>query len=123
MGQVTLQTKWYTYSQNNSGGSFKTDSERGIGHYVLIEAISAADADTRAEAIGLYFNGLGDCSCCGNRWSRHDESWMEATDDPRIYDKPAPRAGRGESAATDRWKIPSFAHPIAGEFYEVAVPQ
>ena len=68
--------KFYTFSQNNSGGSFTTDLDRGIGEYVIIEAESAEDANSRAEAIGIYFNGIVDgidCECCGNRWFRADD--------------------------------------------------
>ena len=51
----TIETKFYTFSQNNSGGSFVTDSIRGIGEYVIIEALNSNDANDRAERIGLYF--------------------------------------------------------------------
>jgi hypothetical protein len=60
---------FWTYSQNNSGGSFDRDRERGIGEYVIVEAESADAANDKAERIGLYFDGDGDCSCCGDRWS------------------------------------------------------
>ena len=57
---------FYTYSQNNSGGSFVF--RRGISVFVIVEADSAAEANVRAEQIGLYFGGEGDCECCGDRW-------------------------------------------------------
>ena len=60
---------FYTYRQNNSGGGFVIDKKRGISVYVIIEADSTREADARAEQIGLYFDGYGDCPCCGNRWS------------------------------------------------------
>lgn len=74
---------WH-YSQNNSGGSFDFDKVRGITHNVVIEADSAEDADRRAENIGLYFDGSGDCPCCGNRWSG---AWDDGDDVPKIYDR------------------------------------
>ena len=75
---------FYHYSQNNSGGSFDFDKEKGITHHVVIEAESASLADRRAESIGLYFDGEGDCPCCGNRWSEA----YEGTDVPSVYDLP-----------------------------------
>ena len=63
---------FYTYNQNNSGGSFVTDRGAGIAQLVIIEANNAADADESARSLGLYFNGVEDgrdCSCCGDRWS------------------------------------------------------
>lgn len=59
---------FYSYNQNNSGGSFQYDAARGISHWVIVEADNETDATIRAEQIGLYFTGYGDCSCCGNRW-------------------------------------------------------
>lgn len=67
MPEIT-QTKFYRYRQNNSGGSFTVDLLAGIGHLVYVEAVDAEHADARAHKIGLYFDGGGDCSCCGDRW-------------------------------------------------------
>lgn len=67
-----VQTKFYKFSQNNSGGSFDINDEKGIGPIVIIEALNVDDANNRAERIGIYFNGIEnglDCSCCGSRWS------------------------------------------------------
>lgn len=64
---------FYDFRQNNSGGSFVYDEERGLSVSVIIEAESADDANDRAERIGLYFNGVDegcDCECCDDRWSR-----------------------------------------------------
>lgn len=74
---------YYTYRQNNSGGRFHVDDKVSI--YVIIQALSSADADSRAEDIGIYFNGVNegsDCECCGDRW---DTSWMDGTVEPEIY--------------------------------------
>ena len=78
---------FFHYSQNNSGGSFVFDPERKITHHMVIEADSASDANDRAELIGLYFDGAGDCPCCGNRWCAQ---WSSKKGDlePRVYDKP-----------------------------------
>ena len=68
-----MKTKFYTFSQNNSGGSFVNSDLEGISEYVIIEAMDAQTANDKAENIGLYFNGCNDgidCSCCGDRW--HD---------------------------------------------------
>lgn len=79
---------FFTYRQNNSGGSFVEDAERGITKYVVIEAESFESANDRAEAIGLYFDEdcNYDCPCCGPRWS---SAWTgEGDPEPMIYDDP-----------------------------------
>jgi len=81
-----IKTRFYTYNQNNSGGSFAFDAKAGISHYVIIEAIDAAHANRRAEEVGLYFNGVDneyDCPCCGDRWYPADDD--EGSAKPAIY--------------------------------------
>jgi hypothetical protein len=68
----TKATKFYHYSQNNSGGSFIVNER--VGNDVVIEARDVDHANTIAESIGIYFDGAGDCPCCGNRWSEANES-------------------------------------------------
>jgi hypothetical protein len=78
---------FYEYIQNNSGGSFDFDISRGITHIVIIEADNYMEANSKAEDIGLYFDGSGDCQCCGNRWDEvHDED--EATKEPMYCGEP-----------------------------------
>lgn len=82
---ITLDTKFYTFNQNNSGGSFHVDGN--VCHYVIIEATSSQDANDRAERIGIYFDGVSrgrDCPCCGSRWSTiwSDE---DGDEEPLIY--------------------------------------
>jgi len=77
---------FYEYDQNNSGGSFFFDRKIGVSVLVIIEASSAEMANTKAEEIGLYFDGHGDCSCCGDRWY---EQWGDSgSDSPEHYGKP-----------------------------------
>ncbi|MFD3361606.1 hypothetical protein ACFWW5_00700 [Streptomyces albidoflavus] len=78
---------FFTFDQNNSGGSFDFDAARGISQCVIVEAADAEEANRRAEEIGLYFDGEGDCACCGDRWS---EQWSsDAGDDvPSVYGTP-----------------------------------
>jgi hypothetical protein len=79
-------TLFYHYSQNNTGGSFDIDSEKGISANVIIEARSAAEADRIAEGLGLYFDGEGDCSCCGTRWTAQEDAWTDnGTLEPSLY--------------------------------------
>ena len=82
-----MKTKFYHFSQNNSGGSFNISEL--LAHHVIIEAHSAEDANDRAISIGLYFNGCqdgGDCPCCGDRWyEQYDDD--DGTDTPMIYDE------------------------------------
>lgn len=73
---------FFTFSQNNSGGRWHIDDDRGISEVVVIEADDAKEAIYLAERIGLYFDGNGDCSCCGNRWSDYD---VTGHDLPTLY--------------------------------------
>jgi hypothetical protein len=79
--------KFFTFDQNNPGGSFDYDLEAGISSTVIIEAADYEQANDRAEEIGLYFDGCYndiDCECCGDRWCR---AWDEdGKDKPSIYD-------------------------------------
>ncbi len=71
MPKTLIDTKLFLYSQNNSGGSFTVNDH--VAHNVLIEAIDFNHANSIAENVGIYFDGVKegrDCSCCGNRWSR-----------------------------------------------------
>lgn len=74
---------FYTFNQNNSGGSFVYNDT--VCKYVIVEANTAEEANRRAETLGLYFDGKYDCPCCGNRWS---EQWdSEGETEPLIYGK------------------------------------
>ncbi|MCU0337600.1 MAG: hypothetical protein MUF12_07020 [Sediminibacterium sp.] len=110
----TVNTKFYEYRQNNSGGSFSNSEKYGIAEYVVIEALNAEHANTRAEDIGLYFDGCdngNDCSCCGDRWYRADES--DGSDVPSIYGEPL--ANMEKSYYRDC----CFVHYLDGKFEKV----
>lgn len=107
MPEQTIKTKFYTFNQNNSGGSFDHDPEAGIGYAVAIEALSPADAENRAEDIGIYFDGCADgldCDCCGDRWSAlySDDGTDQPTD------------GHGSNPIKGGWEIPSYIHRLDG---------
>ena len=78
---TTNSMKWFTFSQNNSGGYF--DGPR----HVVVQAVNAAMANAAAESFaGVYFDGCSkglDYQCCGDRWSR---TWDgEYEDKPMVY--------------------------------------
>lgn len=76
--------KFFTYSQNNSGGRFS-----GPAQYVIVQADDADDANAIAQDNDVYFDGCStgsDCPCCGDRWYMCDDS--DGTDTPLIYDTP-----------------------------------
>lgn len=83
---------FFTYHQNNSGGEFHYDYDKGIARTVVVEAGTAEDANTKAESVGLYWNGVknetGDCECCGDRWY---SAWgdTEGTPNPTVYGRDA----------------------------------
>lgn len=101
--QHVIDTKFYTFRQNNSGGKWRDNHSIGIGRYVIVEALDDDDAITRAENIGLYFDGVGDCSCCGNRWS----SYVDGEEFPEVY---------GESYIPCEEKTDTFIHDFDGSF-------
>lgn len=76
---------FYTFRQNNSGGSFINNA--AVGQYVIIEAPTKERAYDIAEDIGLYWDGVyegRDCDCCGDRWYRGADEYEE----PKIYGEP-----------------------------------
>ena len=67
---------FFEFYQNNSGGHFDINLEKGINKMVLIEAESLEQAVSRAFKIGIYFDGVHkkiDCHCCGDRWYKPRE--------------------------------------------------
>lgn len=113
---MSAETKFYTFRQNNSGGSFDHEPEDGIGIVAFVEACDIVHAIARAERIGLYFDGVQDgrdCGCCGDRWNT---PWSDdGTPAPELYGKPWRAAKEGEEPTLD-WGIPSYVHFIGGEF-------
>lgn len=83
---------FYTYVQNNSGGEFVQDLDLGIAHYVIVEARTPEEADSRAAGIGLYFDGCAqgvDCDCCGDRWDAQDRYGRDEGEIvPSLYGQP-----------------------------------
>lgn len=78
-----MKTNFYTFDQNNSGGFSKFNKYDGITEYVIVEANNENHANEIAESIGIYFDGEGDCKCCGNRWEKAG-AW-NARDYPEVY--------------------------------------
>ena len=74
---------FYHFDQNDSGGRFYNDDRVCI--HMIIEARHAAEANGRAEDLGIYFDGVEndrDCACCGDRWH---QAWGQGDDEPQIY--------------------------------------
>lgn len=77
---------FYHYRQNNSGGVFVINDRLTVN--VIIEATDAAEADSKLEDMGGYFQGCSmgrDCSCCGDRWHSQDGFGKEVSKRPMIY--------------------------------------
>lgn len=85
MAKLTVDTKFYTMRQNNSGGDFLVDHKAGIGLIVIVEALDVDDAERRANDIVSDHSQF--CPCCVDRWNTEffDD---EASDEPTIYGKP-----------------------------------
>ena len=86
---IEVDTKFYTFSQNNSGGYFEVDKEDGIAEYVIIEATSLDEAESKAERLFKDYSSF--CECCGERWYTHCYN-EKGKEEPMIYDKPAKEA-------------------------------
>lgn len=63
--------KWFTYSQNNSGGYFIDNDD--VSHLICIEAENADQANSRALEITEDYGEY--CTCCGERW--YCSEWEE----------------------------------------------
>lgn len=100
----TVATRFYTVSQNNSGGGFDHNPAAGIGYAVCVEAVDEDHAKGRLRRITDYYAGKGyDCPCCGERWSL----WIDeddASEQPTMYGEPL-KGG---------WGIPSYIHYLDG---------
>lgn len=108
--------KFFSFDQNNSGGSFVKDDSAGISEYVIIEANDSQHANRRAEDIGLYFNGCdtgNDCECCGDRWYQVSDS--DATEVPESYGKPI------ETAKKRMGRKNVHVHYLDGTFKKVSL--
>lgn len=110
---------WYAYRQNNSGGRFEHDEVRGVSILVVIEAESASAANSKAEKLGIYFDGCEDgidCECCGDRWYQASE--RDAEREPTYYGNPLERA---DGAPPVDWGLPIYVHPANSSFYSAKV--
>lgn len=77
---------FYTFRQNNSGGSF-------VGPVLLcVECDSLDDANVQAERHGFQFGMVGSCECCGPRWpTAYGVNFL--TETPTYYGDPLPESG------------------------------
>lgn len=90
---------FFEYNQNNSGGGFDFQ-EWKLTNYVIIEANSDDDANFKALSLGLYFDGDGDCSCCGDRWY---EAYGTGDKVPSHYGTPVAEATETEPKWHVNW--------------------
>lgn len=75
--------KFYEFTQNNSGGSFHVNDDLTVR--VMIEADTAEEANSKAEDLGMYWDGCEkghDCKCCGDRWY---PAWGDGMEFPYRY--------------------------------------
>lgn len=101
---------FFTFSQNNSGGSFEHEPNR-YGFATVIEAETAAQANSKAAELGLYFDGISDCPCCGWRWYEADDH--DGTSEPKIYGQPLAKAAESDSRF-GWWGLPIYVHYLDG---------
>lgn len=78
---ITMDLKWFTFSQNNSGGHFDVTDK--VAHYVCVQARDAKEAWSRVS--DEFDSGSASCPCCGDRWSYYAD---DGTDEPTVYGEP-----------------------------------
>ena len=75
--------KWYTVSQNNSGGYMINNDY--VTDYIAVQAKDNIEAERILNRIVEDYSEW--CECCGERWWPYF-SEDDGTDVPMIYDKP-----------------------------------
>ena len=106
---------FYEFRQNNSGGSFTVDQERGISRSVIIEATDHIHANYLAGRLGIYFDGVdqgNDCSCCGDRWYKVSEG--DGCEVPAHYRIPLVDAETFFLAFLEEGTPPLYVHLLDG---------
>jgi hypothetical protein len=106
-------SKFYTFSQNNSGGYFVVDDKAGVAEYLIVEANNAKDANEIFSEIGEKVSGFWDfCECCGCRWDSAWEDYDEGTPEPMIYGVPIAEVEQG------MFRHRAFVHYLDGTIKE-----
>ena len=106
-----IETKFYEFNQNNSGGLF--DVDENVCHTVIIEATDANHALSIFDP--MIESQSGSCPCCGDRWSTNDpdeirlEEWKEKGFPVGIYSH--------YKDAEQRWE------KLYGEFPQIESPK
>lgn len=112
-----VETKFYHFRQNNSGGSFVYDEADGLSVNVYIEAESAEDANEKMlEKIG-EFDSVYDCPCCGSRWYPADEDDYTCTSSTVPVENEVMSDEFFRVKWMDNGKPETFVHLIDGTFY------
>jgi hypothetical protein len=114
---------FFTFNQNNSGGSFAFE-EGKLTNLVIIEAESVDDVIDKAEDLGIYFGGYGDCDCCGDRWC---EPYGDDGDkEPMIYGRPVADYFSNPGPYSTAWMEPDpecYVHYLDGRVEEFRFPE
>ena len=107
------KTKFWHYSQNNSGGYFVVDEKNGVCEEVIIEAKNTTEAWKRLKKIGSKTEGFFSfCDCCGKRWYNFDNEFA-GTSEPMIYGVPINQVKKGA------YRKNCFIHYSDGKIKEV----
>lgn len=111
-------TKFYTFSQNNSGGYFVVDENAGVAEYLIIEANDAKEANEKLSEIGKNVDGFWNyCECCGERWNLAWEDDDEGKPEPMIYGEPI------ANLTQEMFRHQTFVHYLDGTIKHHAFKQ
>lgn len=97
-----MSLKWFTFSQNNSGGYFIVNNL--VDQYVIIQAPGASEAVKKADKIFEDYSDF--CDCCGERWCTEFVNDSDGENIAMIYDKPVTHVRAGtfrKSAILHLW--------------------
>lgn len=86
-----MDTKFFEFPQNNSGGYYVRDTANGVGESIIVEATDAQHALERLQEIGdkTSCDFWSWCDCCGERWPTF-------LSDREGLESPEPKYTRGE---------------------------
>lgn len=127
-----IETKFYEFTQNNSGGHF--DVDENVCHRVVIEAINADHARSIFEP--MIEDQNSSCPCCGDRWCSYspDEIDTEQYREKGLsvgvyshYENPEKRwfdlYGNFPIIEEPKWVKKSYAKEFEGKIYFETIEQ
>ena len=110
-----METKFFTYVQNNSGGYYVENDETGVCPAIIIEAEDVWESWDKLKEIGDRTVGFWSfCPCCGKRWEEISIIDDDGTEEPELF-------GHKIADTVDNWSVSlkrAFVHYKNGDVVE-----